>query len=1557
MNKATVKAVMAPINDLDAAQAAFEAAIAQAVVGEEIAIAIAGLFPRGVDAVTTSLGAVSAGTIRWTPAAETPTPWVVTASDSGQARSLSATVQPRRRVYARPAFTVSLGAVVAGQSVGAPGDGADVAMQAVFGAPGDPARTEADVSFTLLVDGVAARLPHLARSGETLIAQGEIDHPTGAQTAQGDGVVVSAPPVAPVFVEAPAVEPPIAQVGDPIRLSPGRAEGSPSPALDFRLTLDGADVTAQVEGMEWIATTPGALLWTVSAVNGVGAGAEAAARGAIALAIEEAAAPRAVADVLPPVMAVGEALAPAVAPQDGPNLVTQANAGALSPQGANPLYVAGDDGYLEFDIVAAPSMNNIVLTQAAAQVPVGAVLICENIAGSPRSVRFVHRTGGVNTTIADVAPGASVEHVVTDGFEDIRLVVYAAGAKIRVRIRARSAGQPQRDLDLSASFSGGAQPLTVSVSGLPEGISAKNGVITGDQRPAAGAGGDHVVIVRATDALGLYREVERPVRVTEPFSIQSVAIGGVAGGASGLVPGDTATMEIAWRGWPGPHAAATGLWPQWRRVWRDQNDVVIGSGQNVVIPPGTSELRASAWFQLDAAGAASASVAAAPVPVSAAPPAPSTPPVVAEPTSATVAGRAVAIAFGAATGTPEPTAEIVALTINGEDALPLLSGGTVVAPGAGIAQVAWVVAWSNAAGGATSAGSTTLAAAESTAPGVIAPSDWRVGSAVTSGDETLVAIDRVPADAIRLELEVAGVVQALDHVTPGVFTIGGRPAGVSQDYRVRAVNISGPGPWSDVKPATATAAGLTRFACWADGEIAHPLATAPTAAGSAPAMAEGVNKPFAVTGGGEAEVINWSTSMFKTSNPAAPATFFDGIFYDPLGAGAALKPAEISQRTLYTSLGATTLVVHGAGGMFTQPAMAAVGWDADGDPVPFRFDRMRDVGRLPDKRPFVVGPVRVVHNGGDPVLVTPDPTSGYAVVSDRGATLCVVARKGIIPPAAATATDLGLSHAYVRRAGAYNFAADGWDETAAAAAPSTGVTLRPTFEACGVYYAGAGTTTCKVRFRKVGDAGFYPAHDLWYDDRDLTGHPAAYLAASKHRGVLNYLEPGAAYEVQIKDGATYRKATVTTWSYKPAVKTTQTLGMVSGGVSVTRAGDTLTVARAGLAALTFDISGGKWAELSHGVVQGAITLADDVERLILRNVDNFGAPAQGIKLGAANRDIRILGGRSSGWASLDVSTGFGTQMDNAVWAPSGPNAMESVAIIGRQFGSPRYSASLWEEGGHPWGPGLFAWQSASGSGSGSGPINGRMVYAANSADAWNLRLYYDGIGGTASNKAGLTTTGGYGCDSYVGWNFTRGTADENAELEGSGANMIVAHNVLWCRESRPKTAIASSLGLSWVAHGPMLITRNLHIYEPDAARTQIEAEINTYKVQAWRSAADPAWTQTKMGRKLIYHETTAATRLNFNKPLSNTRSTLLGCWLRNNLMRANSGSHPLPAPTNFASKTHVEDALTVDADKTLDADWRPVGAALVGRGELIANVNDGGPFYRAAPDIGALMAR
>jgi len=169
-------------------------------------------------------------------------------------------------------------------------------------------------------------------------------------------------------------------------------------------------------------------------------------------------------------------------------------------------------------------------------------------------------------------------------------------------------------------------------------------------------------------------------------------------------------------------------------------------------------------------------------------------------------------------------------------------------------------------------------------------------------------------------------------------------------------------------------------------------------------------------------------------------------------------------------------------------------------------------------------------------------------------------------------------------------------------------------------------------------------------------------------------------------------------------------------------------------------------------------------------------------------------------------------------------------------------------------------------------------------------------------------------------------------------------------------AIRASLGLSWVAHGPMLITRNLHIYEPDAERVQAGALINAYKVQAYRTAADPAWAQTKMGRKWFYHETTAATRLNFNKPLSNTSSVLLGCHLRNNLMRANTESHSLASATNFASATHLEDTGAIDADKTLDANWRPTGAALVGQGETIANVNDGGPFYAAAPAIGALTA-
>lgn len=846
--------------------------------------------------------------------------------------------------------------------------------------------------------------------------------------------------------------------------------------------------------------------------------------------------------------------------------------------------------------------------------------------------------------------------------------------------------------------------------------------------------------------------------------------------------------------------------------------------------------------------------------------------------------------------------------------------------------------------------------------------DWRVSDAVSDG-RVYLAVDAIPAGVTRVEWARAdtGPWESTDHVTPGVFFVEGLSNNQSYDFYLRFSNALGAGVASAAKTVTPTAAGNQRMACWADGEKRHWLTERPTNAGSAPAMSEGVNQPFVVAGGGEAEVMDWESSPFKTQwgiNQftgdywSAPPDPGDSIFYDPLGSARSLRPAESEQRVIHTSIGATAIVVHGAAGMVTWEVNSLVGFGTDGHPAFFRFDRTYQGGRLPDRRPFVVGPVNIVHNGGDPIAITPDAMKGYSLVSLDGASLCVVSRPGIIPPLTASASDLrvvrGYSQAYSRRRGVYDFALDGWDESAADAASSTGLTLRPTFESVGVYADLSGAATCRVRFRRQGEADFHPAHELWYDDRDHSGYPSVDgvdILAAKHRGVIIYLEPGTTYEVQVKQGTTYRKAMVTTWSHD-VDRVSLELGHVVGDVELSKSGENITVTRAGESTLTADLSGGKWLELHSGSVRGSVFVEAGVSRVVFRDIDRFGGGADGFKLEDGVSDIRIVGGQSSGGGSKAV---FWAKKNDCEVSAFEKQQSHSISLIGRFVGSPRYAANTWAEKRgdgdiHPYGVCVFARHRS---------IAGRLVMSdcAVMADAW--RTYGDIYHGSGENRPGLGVVGSTGPDHVVAWNTFRGWADDAIELEGQVTNGVHIHNYYNAAEMRPGTYLVAAVSHSWVASGPVMGARNMIAYSAADGRAQSEGvKLKSHKDQALKWNEDePAWASTKMGRRYYYHETIVGSGgLVPNGAVSGSGGPVLGVHACNTLHQA-KGSFAPSGGTNHACASYATStADTLPASLALDANSYAIGSELVGNGEWIFNINDGGPFYEDAPSIGAQRA-
>lgn len=1284
---------------------------------------------------------------------------------------------------------------------------------------------------------------------------------------------------------------------------------------------------------------------------------------ALADPVQPAPSPNTLSELLAGPWDVGVALSLSTPAQDGPNLLSDANVGTAPAGVTNRVYDEVGDGFYSFDVsVAGGNQFNHNLYQPAVVPEVGTVLVIENLAASPGAVLLAKFVSGVKSTlVASLAPGAAHEYTLESGFTALRLDHYIGGIDFRLSVRVKDAipAQTGADIDLSAAFTGGVAPVAWEIFGLPAGMTAAGAVVSGESIPAAGSGGAYEISVAATDSRGVSLTLSETVDVNEEFVLKRIAIENIAGGTT-LNAGDTAKIVTDHVGWPEPYASSAELYAQCRCTFYDQNDAVLGYGETLTIPVGVTELRASAHAALDA-DANTTTIYATPIAVGST--RAEAAPTITAPTSGPVSGRTVTIDLGAAQGDPAPSGSVTTLTVGGVDALGDLAGGEITVAGTAAVEVAWTVTWTNSAGTATSTGSASVAEIGSTVPAAPTSGSWRVEPTYDLGTQIYLAVDEVPADATAIEWRKdGGAWTATDYVAPGVFTLeedfrGGTQANID----LRFVNANGAGSAAS-KTVTPRTKNDTQFGCWADGEKRHSLT------GSLSGTTWGQRlKP---TGGGEVELLDWSASPFartgadySTANHqwTAPPPQSDSIFYDPLGSARILKPAELATRTVSTSLGTVSIAIHGAGGMAPQFARSLVGFGTGGLPVTFRFARHHLGGILPDRRRFVVGPVEILHNGGDPISIAPDATKGYALVSLDGAVLCVVARAGIIPPAGSPA-DLvavhGYGKAYTRRRGVYDFAADGWDETAANGAATSNLWLRQTFESVGIYCSLAATTTCKVRFRKVGDADWYPAHDLWYDSRNHAAYPNVEVdmldtgtatldavMAAKHRGVILHLEPGATYEVQIKQGTTYRQKTVKMWSHD-VPRISLDLGHLEGDVLIAKSGDNITVSRpGGLPALTEDVSGGEWIELRNGSVTGEITISAGVEKIIFNDIDRHGGGRNGFLLDDGVKRIRVLGGRASGWGTLDA---LWCDKQAAEVHCTGKEFISEIALVGRLYGSPRHSANSWQERGdvpsqpfHPFGASILGRYT---------PRHGRLIVSdcAVRADGW--RSYEDLVLGGRNNKPALGAVADNGPDMFIGWNYFSGWLDDGVEFEGQAFNLVAPANVFHAIEPRPGSMISKIASFSFCRGGPVAFPHNLLIYEAPDGRSQISANSSGYKIDSDKI--------TPLADLWIYHNTMAGVGGVYGKrPFDDVGDLLVGIQAKNTIHFANFGNSSTADSTNSLSATYKISPLASPLDNAgLDADFRSTGSALVEAGEWIANVNDGGPFYATTPSIGVRMA-
>lgn len=688
----------------------------------------------------------------------------------------------------------------------------------------------------------------------------------------------------------------------------------------------------------------------------------------------------------------------------------------------------------------------------------------------------------------------------------------------------------------------------------------------------------------------------------------------------------------------------------------------------------------------------------------------------------------------------------------------------------------------------------------------LAQPDIRVADAMTS-DAVLLHLDpawpgwRDQQHTVEVAVDDAAP-RALEPALPGLHTVTGLEEGTAHRFRVR---VDG-GAWSENVTATATRSDFHNVTCWSDGFHSEALDAEPAGLGLDAAVASNLNTPLRLASGAELELVGGPDSLFtrwyayateqQVSRPGEAVgegqTVLPQIVHrhlEPLGAGLHLEPLEelvetVRVRSVRDTEERTLRVrILGSAGATPWPAVSATALDAEGDPVPFRFDRLALTGTYRDGTPWVVGPVTLRVGRHAPARVEPDRW-----IHADGARLAVVSRPGLVPLRATVWT------------GTPERAFSGGAEPVRSSCGR--LTVVPGFETLHVYLQSDASTTAQVRVRERGTTAWQAASSLRFDARRVPTEPVdiAAVTPGNHRGAIVRLAPATVYEVEVAQGATTAGVVVATQGWKVRRTVVQHAVVHHGDLVIRTGGEP-----------------GRYAEHRNVRVIGG-TVRVEASHVLLTDVEVLGAPRHGIDIANGVHDVRIVRGRVTSWGGREQETevpdlGWGRQHDSALYAhgDQGVDGPHRILVIGTRFGSPRHTANTWEEWNpipsyptqpyrtsHPWGPQVVTLK--------HGSYRGGWTITDTSMVAHPLRSTNDHLGGD-HNFTRLV--GGFGPNFVLSHNYLTGFADDAVEQEGSAQVGVILGNYVHARRARPFTrSPAAVFALSVAYWGPTLLVDN-----------------------------------------------------------------------------------------------------------------------------------------------------
>ena len=506
---------------------------------------------------------------------------------------------------------------------------------------------------------------------------------------------------------------------------------------------------------------------------------------------------------------------------------------------------------------------------------------------------------------------------------------------------------------------------------------------------------------------------------------------------------------------------------------------------------------------------------------------------------------------------------------------------------------------------------------------------------------------------------------------------------------------------------------------------------------------------------------------------------------------------------------------------------------------------------------------------------------------------------------------------------------------------SAEIKVVPTYNSLGIYWSGVGgnSITCNVEFREQGTSEWFPAHELWWDNR-----PSDQWHGQEYRGSIVGLKAGTTYEIKLTlssgESEVVSAATFTEVEFLPISKTIK----VSSGAS----GYEITEGGSENGYVLYD---GRGSTLTGSDESGVTIKANYV---ILRGltIENVGSHGVVIEKGHHHIVIEDLDVTKWGKSCTGSSGTWQKEMNNAIHSTG---CVHNITIQNNKLHHPNFDANNWKEkicdgsSSHPAGArgvGFYCGE--------QGAMH-QLVIRHNEIYSDMDHMFNDGMG----NNKNFSYSGFPGMDTDIHGNKVSHCWDDGLELEGANGNVRVYENDI--------NQVNIAMAFATTSVGPLYAFRNI-------SREQKVSPSYAYGWSLFKLGAEAGYKGDiySKGKIYLYHNQSSGLASTGIAP-STDKKRQWNVTSRNNLLHTYDGG----AGNNSGIASHAKKSLPdsdldydmyngkipdgmesngIHADPIYNGDVLAENSPGYDAGVIIPNFNDkysAWPYGGAGPEIGA----